>query len=352
MIAVLGALFVCLFMKIVRTNFIDIYFHFSGVSASHDGDIITGGNYVLTQMRVFLTFLRVLILPINQNLDYDYPVSTGLLNPPLTLAGIGLIGFIIFLIFRLRRQWPLIAFGLAWILITFSINTAPRTHVIFEHKLYLISFGFILTVVCLLSNLIKDRQIFYGFLTVFIIVLSLMSFNRNQVWKNELTLWQDVAAKSPLKSTPYNGLGIAYGKQGDFIQALTCFNKAIELNPNYAEAYNNRGNTYFAEGFYVPAGSDFNKAIALNPHYAQAYANRGNLFVKEGKFAQAVSDYDKSIAINRYYPDAFINRGLIYAQHGVFSQAWNDVHQAQLLGAVINPKFIGALEKAGGVSSK
>ena len=97
--------------------------------------------------------MRLLVLPVHQNLDYDYPASTGLLHPPLTLVGAGVIlCFIIFLIFKLRRNFPLIAFGLAWILITFSINLAPRLNVIFEHKLYLISFGFFLVLVSALFS--------------------------------------------------------------------------------------------------------------------------------------------------------------------------------------------------------
>ena len=208
-------------MKMVRTDFINIYFHFSAPSESHDGDMITGGKYVLTQMRVFLTFLRLLILPVNQNVDYDYPLSTGLLNPPLTLVGLCLIGFIVFLIFRLRKQWPLIAFGLAWILITFSINTAPRVNVIFEHKLYLISFGFFLATVCALSTIIKDRKILFGLLITLIAVLSLVSYKRNQVWKNELTLWNDVVGKSPHKARAYLSRGFAYFNQGKFVRGLS-----------------------------------------------------------------------------------------------------------------------------------
>jgi protein O-mannosyl-transferase len=358
-IIVLGVIFACLFMKIVRTDFISIYFHFTAPSESHDGDIITGGKYVLTQMRVFLTFMRLLILPIDQNLDYDYPLSTGLLNPPLTLAGLSLIGFITFLIFKLRKQWPLISFGLAWILITFSINTAPRSNVIFEHKLYLISFGFFLAAVCALSIIIKNRKILFGILTTLIAVLSLLSFLRNQVWKNELTLWNDVVQKSPHKARPYEGLGIAYGMQGDLIRALLNFNRAIEINPNYSQAYGNRGNAYLKLGDYTQANADLNKAIALNPGYAQAYANRGNVYAAQGHFDQALSDYNKAIEIDPNYadayvdrnnisPDSFYDRGLSFAKQGNFTQAMSDFNNA----IKINPDYAKAYINRGNIYSQ
>jgi len=276
----LGVLFIFLLMKMVHTNLNNLFLHFSASSGSYDGDVITGGKYVLTQMRVFLTFLRLLILPMNQNLDYDYPVSTDFFNPPLTMVGLCVVGFMVFLIFKLRHRWPLIAFGLAWILITFSINIVPRANVIFEHKLYLISFGFFLTSICALSMIIKDRKILIGLLITLIAVLSVVSYNRNQVWKNEETLWEDVTRKSPHKARAFDGLGVAYAKEGQFERAFLAFNKAIEIKPDFAEGYNNRGNAYRHQGNYTQALIDFNKAIALEPNYFQAYVNRAEVYKK------------------------------------------------------------------------
>ena len=328
LITILGVIFVLLFMKMVKTDFIKEYFLFSAPSSSHDGDIITAGKYVLTQMRVFLTFIRLLILPINQNLDYDYPLSTGLVNPPFTLAGLCLISFIAFLIVRLRSKWPLIAFGLAWILITFSINTAPRVDVIFEHKLYLISFGFFLSTVCALSTVIKDRKILFGFLVILIAALSIVSYKRNQVWQNPLTLWQDVVQKSPHKARPYNGLGVAWDKQGDFIQALFNYNKAIELNPTYADAYNSRGNLYSKQGDFTKALSDYDKAISLSPGFVYPYSGRGDIYAKQNDFTQALSDYSKVITLSPDHARAYSSRGGIYVKQGNLTQALLDYSKA------------------------
>ncbi len=339
----LGAIFVLLFMKLVRTDFINIYFHFSGLSESHQGDLVTGGRYFLTQMRVFLTFLRLLIFPINQNLDYDYPLSTGIFNPPITGLGLCLICYIVFLIFKLRQGQPLIAFGLAWLLITFSVNTAPRVNVIFEHKIYLISFGFFLSIVCALSMVIKDRRVLYVILIALIAVLALVSYNRNRVWRSEFTLWEDVARKSPHKARAYNGLGTFYGKHGDFIRALSDFNKAIAIDPDFAEAYNNRGNTYSKEGNYTQALLNFNKALEINPSYAQAHTNRGIIFDKDGYLSQALVEYNKAIEIDVYDAEAYLNRGILYEEQKRGDQALSDYAMA----LEINPNLEEAYEKRG-----
>ena len=104
-----GLLFFLLFTNLARTN-LNIFFHFYPIaSQSHDGDIITVQNYILTQMRVILTFMRLLVFPFHQNIDYDYPVSKGLFDPPLTLIGVCLIGSMIFSIFKLRQKQPITA---------------------------------------------------------------------------------------------------------------------------------------------------------------------------------------------------------------------------------------------------
>jgi len=38
-------------------------------------------DYLFTQFRVILTYVRLLVLPIHQNVDYDYPISHSLLEP-------------------------------------------------------------------------------------------------------------------------------------------------------------------------------------------------------------------------------------------------------------------------------
>ncbi len=342
-LTVVGGIFFMLFIKLVRTDLNVFFDSHPFPSQSHDGDMITAKSYLLTQMRVFLTFMRLLVLPIQQNLDYDYPLSRGILHPPLTLIGMCLIGTIVFLFFKLRKKFPIVAFGLAWILITFSINLAPRVNVIFEHKLYLISFGFFLILVSVLFIIIRQRTLLVGLLIIMIAVLSLSSFLRNQVWKNQLTLWDDTVQKSSHKARPYFNRGNAYSDQGDFIQAVSDYNKAIEINPDYPEAYYNRGSIYYTQGNFTQALSDYNRAIEINPDYAEAYNNRGSIFARQGNFTQAIADFNKAIEIMPDYASAYINHGLVYEKQGNFTQALSDYNRA----IEVNPDYAEAYDNRG-----
>ena len=59
---------------------------------------------------------------------------------------------------------------------------------------------------------------------------------------------------------------------------MSDYNKAIEINPNYAEAYNNRGNIYAQQEEFTKAISNFSKAVKLKPSYAAAYKNHNDFF--------------------------------------------------------------------------
>ena len=65
----------------------------------------------------------------------------------------------------------------------------------------------------------------------------------------------------------YNNRGVAYAKKGEYDKAITDYNKAIELNPEYARAYYNRGNAYAEKGEHDKATADYNKAIEIDPEY-------------------------------------------------------------------------------------
>ena len=89
-----------------------------------------------------------------------------------------------------------------------------------------------------------------------------------------MTLWNDIARNSPHKVRPYINLGSAYYRQGDLVQALIDYNKAVGIDPLCAEAYYGRGNVYNQQGDLSQALSDYDRAIELSPGYASAFYNR------------------------------------------------------------------------------
>jgi len=314
-----------LFTKLVHGNLSMLFGPYT--SASHDGETFNLWGYLLTEMRVFLTFLRLLILPLRQALDYDYPASTDLFHPPLTCLGVLVMGCFVALIVRLRTKQPIIAFGLSWILITFSINMAPRINVIFEHKLYLISFGFFLVLVTILSLLIKNPSTLFKILYSIVIVLAVVAFERNRVWASELTLWQENVKAFPNKARVNANLGRAYSAAGNQAQAIYYLSRAIDLKPDNI-SYENRGIIYGNIGQENLALQDLNHAIAMEPGYSTTYIKRGWIFQKLNQYPAAIDDLNHAISLDPYSSDAYIQRGMCWMVQNQRQKALDDFQHA------------------------
>ncbi|MFH1227325.1 MAG: tetratricopeptide repeat protein [Planctomycetota bacterium] len=116
--------------------------------------------------------------------------------------------------------------------------------------------------------------------------------------------------------------------QKNYDKAIISYNKAIELNPNLADAYSSRGSIYYDKGETDRAIRDYNKAIELNPNLATAYSNRGNAYGKKGEADKAMADYTKAIELNPNLAEAYSNRGNVYNNKGEADRAIKDFNKA------------------------
>ncbi len=105
--------------------------------------LLTPYQYLLTQFNVIWTYVRLLFLPINQNLDYDYPIARSIFEFPTILSFTGHLLVIALAIWIYKRN-RLVTFLILWWYITLSPSSSfiPIIDVIFEHRVYLPSIGF------------------------------------------------------------------------------------------------------------------------------------------------------------------------------------------------------------------
>jgi hypothetical protein len=171
-------------------------------------------DYLFTQFRVMVTYIRLILLPVNQNLDYDYPLYRSFFNPEVFLSFMFLItiaGTGVYILYRFRNSVPenrLTSFGIFWFFITLSVESSviPIKELIFEYRMYLPSVGVFLALTTAIFMVIDRRKVYARVITamlaVIIIALTGATYARNSVWKDEMSLWQDVVNKSPDKARP------------------------------------------------------------------------------------------------------------------------------------------------------
>ena len=98
-------------------------------------------------------------------------------------------------------------------------------------------------------------------------------------------------------------------------EAVVAFTKGIELKPTESK-YTFRANCYMELGEFDFALSDYNSAIEIEPEYATAYYRRGILYKRTEQLKKSEEDFIKALELNEEDYDAMIELGFIRIQTG------------------------------------
>ncbi|MGN6630323.1 MAG: tetratricopeptide repeat protein [Candidatus Nitrosocosmicus sp.] len=129
---------------------------------------------------------------------------------------------------------------------------------------------------------------------------------------NEAIACYDKAIElNPDYTDAYYNKGLLLNHLGDHNQAIACYDKAIELDPQFSWPYYNKGIILTAYGYNNEAIACYDKAIELNPYNADAYNNKGLSLYYLGSYNEAIACYDKAIDLNPQNTDAYYNKGLL-----------------------------------------
>ncbi len=327
--------------------------------------VFSRGEYFFTEIRVIVTYLRLLFFPVNQNLNYDYPVFTSLFDLPVLLSFIflsALFGLAIYFIrssrFTIRdsdpssrfsglfsrftfhdsRPFRLMGFGILWFFITLSVESSiiPIPMLIDEYRMYLPSVGMIICVVtgvflvfshftksrCFGSTshasrsssqfTIHDSRFTVVLLVLIIAVLSVATYQRNELWGDKIRLWEDTARKSPAKATVHFTLGLHYQESNLPYKAMEQYLIAIGINPYYTDAHHNLGDIYKSLNMFDKALSEFQICVTLMPTDAEAHNNLGVIYKSLNMFDKAMEQYLIAVKFKPDYMEAHYNLGNIY----------------------------------------
>jgi len=199
----------------------------------------------------------------------------------IVISFILLVALLVLGVFLYKRQ-RLLSFGIFWFFLTLSVESGfiPINDVIFEHRTYLPSFGFFLILSTTVFVLLwpKYKSIALGILVIIIASNSYLTYERNKVWKDDVTLWNDNIRKAPNKARPYITRAWWYVHEKQWDKALADYTQAIAINPKYADTYYARGYVYGFINSFDKAIADLSKAVELNPQFTTAYYCRGNQY--------------------------------------------------------------------------
>jgi Tfp pilus assembly protein PilF len=165
-----------------------------------------------------------------------------------------------------------------------------------------------------------------GMLVALVLVLAALgavTHRRVGVWRDSLTLWNDVIGKRQDLWVAYQNRGMAEYEKGDPKAAVADCDAALQLNPKADKALNIRAASYVRFGDPAAGLRDFDSAIRLNPD-SSYFINRGILKRSTGDFAGALKDFNTAIELNPRHAGALCERADTYRMQANWAKAIAD----------------------------
>lgn len=273
---------------------------------------ISRHDYLITQLPVMATYIRLLFFPVGQNFDYDYPVYTSIFVPKALASAVLLAAIFVvsaFFYFRLRKREPafaVIAFGVLWFFTTLSVESSVITLAdpIYEHRLYLPSAGFFLALPAGVFMILagtgnkKTRAAASVAAATIILMLSALTYSRNSVWGDGVSLWEDVLRKSPKKARGYFGLAYAYEQKGMPEKAREYYAAALGPAGGRSKVQTEIAINCWRKGQRHRAVEHLKDAVLLNPASAVAHYNLAVAYASLGKRRRAEEQLNRSLSLD------------------------------------------------------
>jgi tetratricopeptide (TPR) repeat protein len=297
---------------------------------------------LLTQLYVITRYLGMFLIPSFRDLSIYHHVEVlkSISSAKVILPAMLLIAMVVFSVLMAKKV-PLVAFGILWFLITLlpSSSLIPVEELMAEHRAYLpmaglaLMPGFIFFRIMKIEGFMKTGLRIIPILALFVMVLmlSLQTKLRNDMWLNEEKIWKDAVTKATNSWVPYFGLGDTYRRRLQYRKAIKYYEIAHRLNPQSVLPIVNLGMCYANIHEYGRAESYFLDALRKDPENYRAIMNLGATLFMKGNYDEARRYFELVLRIVPDNIDAMLNLGKLFSTIGNIEMAIRYYNKAMSL---------------------
>jgi len=267
-----------------------------------------------------------LLFPLQLSLVYAYPDKNGSWLPvQFYLAPIGLM-LIVWGLYKLKVSKKVLIVGLTFFVLNILLTQSVllMDNFMANRYIYLSYLGLYFILADINERVLRAspvgwqsrlRVIWITTLVIFVAGFSLLTYNRNFVWYDSLTLFDDVLQKQPRVPWVYGTRGAFKLHNNDLEGARQDLDRALKLDPNYTPSLYFRASLNYLSEDYPAALADFNQALAQTPDIAYFYRDRGKVKAAMGDNQGALDDFNRAIALDPR-SDTYYWRGVLKNSQG------------------------------------
>jgi tetratricopeptide (TPR) repeat protein len=232
-----------------------------------------------------------------------------------------------------------IAFGLSWFLLALlPTSIFPLAEVENDHRMFFPFVGLAMSVVWALAVEMQRRLgVLCHAALVLLVLYGVGTWQRNQAWRSEESLWRDVTLKSPTNGRGLMNYGLTQMNKGDYRTALAYFQRALVFTPAYPLLEVNLGIANQGLGRASDAEQHFARAILLAPDdpqvrfytgRAECYLSLSLLYHQAGQYWQSIGAAREALRLKPDYAEAYNNIAAAYESLTMWDQAIEAAQQA------------------------
>ncbi|HET6991042.1 MAG TPA: hypothetical protein VFJ43_06950, partial [Bacteroidia bacterium] len=268
-------------------------------------------DYIFTQAFVILHYFNSFLIPSNLSADTDWTLVHSAFDDRV-LAGAFFIIAILFAAWKFskKQETKPITFGILWFFIALAPTSLfPLSEVLNDHRPFFAYIGLIIAFttggILLVKKITGDEQTIRLVKGAVLLISAMLLFShaigthhRNKVWSSSELLWKDVTEKSPNNGRGWMNYGLSLMGRNSMDTAISCFNKALSIYPNYSYANINMGLAQSKIGNDKGAEAFYTKAVSVDPYNPECYYYYGLYLVKMQRISEAIAILNKGKEIS------------------------------------------------------
>lgn len=137
-----------------------------------------------------------------------------------------------------------------------------------------------------------------------VLLFAVAAYQRNFVWEDDFSLWQDVVNKSVHKPRGHNNLGTVLSDKGLVAEAIAEYETSILLKSCQIEPRVNLASSYSTIGMTDKAIAEFKQILILVPGNPHIHYNLGLAYSSKGLYDEAIKEFKETLRLNSYDHDA------------------------------------------------
>ena len=278
-------------------------------------------------------YLSKVVWPSGLVADYPFPQPLSLVNPAVLLYVAGAVLVLAAVIASARRTRAFVAGGL-FVLVALSptLGIVRYTSSIAANRsMYLAIVGLLLPAAwgmdCLWRSRTSRLKSVYvragamAVVAVFAVSAAAATRKYESHWQNTMGLLRYYVSQTPNEWKLHTRIANEWIVRGDYPAAISEFQEAVRLSPDWTENYLNLGRAFLTVGDHASAKGALEQALERTPNDWQAHMLMGMAVERGGELDRAVHEYGTAaqLAPTKATPHYYIAN--IQVQQGLLDQA-------------------------------